>query len=93
MLHSTGDARAVLVVLNPGQALGDHQIKENAYMAVVDGSVVVGSGGERHESGAGTLLYFDADERRSVRTEQGARILLLLTPWPGEGHYRGGDAA
>jgi hypothetical protein len=32
---------------------------------------------------------FDPDERRSVSTDGGARILLLLAPWPGEGHYRG----
>jgi transglutaminase-like putative cysteine protease len=32
---------------------------------------------------------FDADERRSISTESGARILLVLAPWPGEGHYRG----
>jgi hypothetical protein len=24
-----------------------------------------------------------------VRSEGGARILLLLAPWPGEGHFRG----
>ena len=30
VLHSTDEARAVLVVLNPGQALGDHEVKENA---------------------------------------------------------------
>ena len=30
---------------------------------------------------------FDVDERRSISTEDGARILLLLAPWPGAGHY------
>jgi hypothetical protein len=29
------------------------------------------------------------DERRSISTVDGARILLVLAPWPGEGHYRG----
>jgi hypothetical protein len=32
---------------------------------------------------------FEPDERRSVSSEAGARILLLLAPWPGEGHFRG----
>ena len=38
-----------------------------------------------------TLFRFDPDERHSVSSDDGARILLLLAPWPGAGHYRGGD--
>ena len=38
---------------------------------------------------AGTLLRFEADERRSLGSAAGARILMLLAPWPGAGHYRG----
>ena len=33
---------------------------------------------------------FEANERHAVASDGGARILLLLAPWPGEGHYRGG---
>ena len=40
--------------------------------------------------GPGTLFFFEPDERRTVSSERGARILLLLAPWPGAGHYRGG---
>ena len=47
------------------------------------------AGGEALEAGAGTLVRFEPDERHSVASEAGARILLLLAPWPGEGHYRG----
>ena len=32
---------------------------------------------------------FDPEERHAIRSEGGARVLLLLAPWPGEGHYRG----
>ena len=39
---------------------------------------------------AGTLLSFEPEERRAVSSAGGARLLLLLAPWPGEGHYRGG---
>jgi quercetin dioxygenase-like cupin family protein len=80
-------ARAVLVVLAPGQELGEHQVKENAWVAVVDGTVRVTAGDDSAEVGAGTLLRFEPAERHSLRSEGGARILLLLTPWPGEGHY------
>ena len=80
-------ARAVLVVLAPGQELGEHQVKENAWVAIVDGTVRVTAGGDSAEVGAGTLLRFEPAERHSLSSESGARILLLLTPWPGEGHY------
>jgi quercetin dioxygenase-like cupin family protein len=89
VLHSTDEARAVLIGLEPGQQLGDHQVKERAWLTVIEGNVVVESGGHSLEADAGTLLRFEADERRSVASAGGAKILLLLAPWPGEGHYRG----
>jgi hypothetical protein len=36
---------------------------------------------------AGTLLEFEPTERRTVRSESGARVLIVFTPWPGPGHY------
>lgn len=89
VLRSDESARAVLIVLEPGQALGEHQMKERALVSVVDGSVRVESGGETIEGGEGSFFSFDADERRSISTDGGARILLVFAPWPGEGHYRG----
>jgi len=89
VLRSDEAARAVLIVLDPGQRLGDHQVKECALVAVVDGQVQVESGGETVNGGAGSFFSFDVDERRSISTDEGARILLVLAPWPGEGHYRG----
>jgi hypothetical protein len=38
------------------------------------------------------LVAFDPEERHAISTRDGARLLLLLAPWPGEGHYRGSDA-
>jgi quercetin dioxygenase-like cupin family protein len=89
VLRSDASARAVLVSLDPGQRLGDHQVKERALVSVVDGKVRVESGGETVEGETGSFFSFDADERRSISTDTGARILLVLAPWPGEGHYRG----
>jgi quercetin dioxygenase-like cupin family protein len=93
VLASEDDARAVLIGLQPGQELGDHQVKENAWIVVVDGSVTIGSGDGQVPAAAGTLIRFDPGERHSVSSEEGARILLLLAPWPGEGHYRGEELA
>jgi quercetin dioxygenase-like cupin family protein len=90
VLHSEeGEARTVLIGLHPGQELGDHEVKEAALLVVVDGSVRVASGAESHEAGAGTVFRFEPQERHSVSSDEGARILLVLAPWPGAGHYRG----
>lgn len=89
VLRSDASARAVLIALEPGQRLGEHQVKERALVSVVDGAVRVESGGETIEGETGCFFSFDADERRSISTDTGARILLVLAPWPGEGHYRG----
>ena len=85
-----GEARAVLIALDPGQELGEHEVKERAFVLVVDGSVRIGpADGEAMDAGAGTLATFAPQERHVVSSENGALILLLLAPWPGEGHYRG----
>ena len=89
VLHSDHEARAVLIRIDAGQQLGDHQVKEHAWISVVEGTVTIGSGDESVEARAGTLFHFDPNERHSVASESGARILLLLAPWPGDGHYRG----
>jgi len=91
VLHSDDEARVVLIGLQPGQSLGDHQVKENAFLVVVDGKARIEAGGEAIEAEPGTLVAFEPDERHSVATDAGAKLLLFLAPWPGEGHYRGGD--
>jgi quercetin dioxygenase-like cupin family protein len=93
VLLSEDEARAVLVALDPGQQLGDHQVKEHAWLLVVEGSVRIRAGGDDVEAPAGTLAHFEPDERRSVASPSGAKLLLLLAPWPGEGHYRGEERA
>ena len=93
VLHSDDGARAVLIVLRPGQSLGDHQVKENAWVTVLDGTVKVSAGGEEADAGPGTLLHFVPDERHALHSDGGARVLILLAPWPGEGHYRGEHSA
>ncbi len=87
VVHSEDDARAILIVLRPGEALGDHQVRERAWVTVVEGEAEIACGGETGVYGPGALLVFDPGERHSVRTTDGARILLVLAPWPAEGHY------
>ena len=89
VLRSDPGARAVLIALEPGQALGDHQVKEGVLVSVIDGAVRVESGGQTIEGTAGCFFSFDPDERRSISSDSGARLLMVFSPWPGEGHYRG----
>jgi quercetin dioxygenase-like cupin family protein len=90
VLHSRdGEGRVVLIRIDAGQALGEHQVKEASLLLVVDGGATVEVGTETIDAGPGELFRFDPDERRAVRSADGARVLLFLAPWPGEGHYRG----
>lgn len=94
VLHSLeGESRVVLIGLDPGQELGEHQVKESAFLLVVDGSVRVEAGDESIDAGVGELFRFDPDERHSVTAEGRARLMLLLAPWPGAGHYRGDESS
>jgi quercetin dioxygenase-like cupin family protein len=90
VLDSQEDARAVLIGLEPGQELGDHQVKERAFVLVVSGDVRVEGDGRALDAGPGALFSFQPDERHAISSAGGARILLVLSPWPGPGHYRGG---
>jgi quercetin dioxygenase-like cupin family protein len=87
VVHQDDAARAVLVVLKPGQALGEHQVRENAWVSVVEGTVQVSAGPDQVELRQGGLMRFEPGERHSVSSLDGARILMLLSPWPGEGHF------
>jgi len=94
VLHSQeGESRVVAIHLQAGQALGDHQVKEAALLVVTDGRVRVEAGDESVEGGTGMVFRFEPDERHSVAADGDARVLLVLAPWPGDGHYRGGDVS
>jgi quercetin dioxygenase-like cupin family protein len=91
VVHSEDDARAILVQLQPGGELGDHQVRERAWLTVVEGEAEITCGGETATYRPGALVMFDPAERHSVRSASGARILIVLAPWPAEGHYVDGE--
>jgi quercetin dioxygenase-like cupin family protein len=94
VLHSQdGESRVVLIALEPGQELRDHEVKEAALVLVVSGEARVEAGGDEQRAVAGDLFRFDPGERHAVSSEGGARLLLTLAPWPGAGHYRGETTA
>lgn len=87
VLHSEGEGRSILILLPGGEQLQDHQVHERAWLLVVDGEVEIDQeGSEPVSGGPGLLAIFDPNERRQVRARTDARLLMLLAPWPGDGH-------
>jgi redox-sensitive bicupin YhaK (pirin superfamily) len=83
ILHSArGEARSIAIQLPAGESLQEHEVHERAYLVVVDGEVEVNS----VSGGAGFAAVFDPHERHEVRATTDARLLLVLAPWPGDGH-------
>jgi redox-sensitive bicupin YhaK (pirin superfamily) len=83
ILHSArGEARSILIALPAGEELQDHEVHERAYLVVVEGEVEVGGA----SGGPGFAAVFDPGERHAVRARVDARLLLVLAPWPGDGH-------
>jgi quercetin dioxygenase-like cupin family protein len=87
-----GAARSVVLHLPAGEALRDHQVHERAHLVVVDGEVEIARDSETIAGGPGLLAVFEPGERHEVRARSEARLLLVLAPWPGEGHPGARDA-
>lgn len=87
ILASADDARTIVLHLPAGEELQEHEVHERARLVVVDGEVdVTPLDGEAVAAGAGHLFEFDPGERHTVSARSDARLLLMLTPWPGDGH-------
>jgi quercetin dioxygenase-like cupin family protein len=63
-------------------------VHERAWLVVASGEVELEQDGRTETGGAGFLAHFQANERHEVRATSDARLLLILAPWPGEGHPR-----
>jgi quercetin dioxygenase-like cupin family protein len=87
ILSNTDDTRAVVLEIPAGEQLSDHQVHERAWVIVVDGEAeFVPATGDAIAGGPGLVVEFEPGERHAVRARQTTRLLLLLTPWPGQGH-------
>jgi hypothetical protein len=87
ILSSTSEARAITLDLRAGESLPEHEVHERAWVVVVAGEVeVTSAAGGTVGGGTGLLLEFAPSERHEVVARSDTRLLLLLTPWPGEGH-------
>jgi quercetin dioxygenase-like cupin family protein len=87
ILSSSDAARAIVLALAAGESLSDHEVHERAWLIVLDGEIEIStSADERASGGSGLLVELSPGERHEVRASTKARLLMLLTPWPGDGH-------
>ena len=87
VLDSSDEGRLIVIELPAGEELQEHRVHERAWLMVARGAIEIDdSEGETVGGGPGLVAEFNPNESRTVRATEAARILLLLSPWPGEGH-------
>jgi len=86
VLRSDDETRVIAINLPAGEELQEHEVHERAYLVVATGEIEVEQGGETVQGGPGFLAHFQPQERHEVRAKSDTRLILLLSPWPGEGH-------
>lgn len=86
ILSTDHAARVIALDLPAGELLQEHEVHEQALLVVLAGQVEVEAGGETTGGGVGFVACWSAGERHEVRAIEHARLLLVLAPWPGDGH-------
>jgi len=87
VLDSESEGRAIVINLPKGEQLQEHQVHERAWLLVTDGNIAISTpDGKSAEGGPGLLAIFDPQERHEVQAVEDSRLLLVLSPWPGDGH-------
>lgn len=86
ILSSSEDARVIALDLAAGESLDEHEVHERAFLVVLVGEVEIDTGTGTATGGPGLLVELEPRERHQVTARSDARLLLLLTPWPGTGH-------
>jgi quercetin dioxygenase-like cupin family protein len=95
VLRSDDEGRLIVINLPAGEELGEHQVHERSWIFVVEGEVELeASANGRFSGGPGLLIHAKPNERNEIRAVSDARLVMLLAPWPGEGHpsQRPGEA-
>jgi quercetin dioxygenase-like cupin family protein len=87
ILTSSDDARTIVLSLPAGESLQEHEVHERARIVVIEGEVdVTTPAGNSDPAAAGHLFEFDPGERHTISARTDSLLLLVLSPWPGDGH-------
>lgn len=87
VIYSGATGRAILVNLPAGERLTEHQVHEHTWLVLTEGQLeIIDLDDGTVTGGPGLLIHWDPNERREVHAIRDSRFLLLLAPWPGDGH-------
>jgi quercetin dioxygenase-like cupin family protein len=86
VLRSDREARVIAINLPAGEQLQEHKVHERAYLFVAAGEIEIGDDTQTETGGPGFLAHFEKQEPHRVVARSDSRVVLLLAPWPGEGH-------
>jgi quercetin dioxygenase-like cupin family protein len=87
VLDSEEEGRTIVINLPAGEQLQEHQVHERAWIVVIDGELRISEAdGREVTAGPGWLSLAEPKERHEITALSDSRILLLLAPWPGDGH-------
>jgi len=76
-----GANRAILLALDAGQDLKEHEVHEHAPVFVADGELVLRPGAQQETVMAPALIYLQPAERHAVHANSDCRLVICLAPW------------
>ena len=87
VLSTDNEGRAIVINLPAGKQLQEHQVHERSWIMVVEGEIELEAPEvETVQGGPGFLVHVEPNERNEIRAISDARLVMVLAPWPGEGH-------
>ena len=88
VLYSGDEGRVILVGFEPGQELGDHEVREHALLVPVSGFVDVVTAEQTIRAEPGTLVRLERAERRRFAARAARASCWCLRPGPGRATTR-----
>jgi quercetin dioxygenase-like cupin family protein len=87
VLRSDDEGRLIVINLPAGEELQEHQVHERSWIIVVEGEIELDTATDGStRGGPGLLVHVDPNERNEIRAVSDARLVMVLAPWPGDGH-------
>jgi quercetin dioxygenase-like cupin family protein len=86
VLHSNDEGRTIVINLPAGEELQEHKVHERSWVIVVDGEIELDGDGGTAKGGPGFLAHIDPNEANEIRAISNTKLIMVLAPWPGEGH-------
>ena len=86
VLRSDDETRVIAINLPAGEALQEHQVHERAWLVVASGEIDVEQGGQSVTGGPDSWRTSTPPSATRCARAATLALILLLSPWPGDGH-------